>query len=563
MIAVCPSRRSRGIGLPAALLLVLCWPLAAAELTTAAKPDWNYEKAAHLLSRAGFGGTPAQIEYLVKLGRDGAVDLLVDFDKVKRNDVPYPAGDDLPPLAKAGAFLNLTAEQRMDVFNVFRRIDQGHMQGMREWWFRRMVSTNRPFEEKMTLFWHGHFTSGFSDVKNWRMLYDQNELLRTHCVGKFEPFLMAISTDSAMLEYLDNSSNQKSKPNENFARELMELFTMGVNTYTETDIKEAARALTGWRVTKSGGAGVFNSRQHDTSEKTFLGQKGDFELKDIIHIIMQRPETSRYLARKLWEFYAYKNPEPAAIEGLAQKLRDSDFDIRESVRAMLKCDAFYSQTALHAQIKSPVELIVGAYRQLEIPPNNAKTMTNFSQQMGQTLFDPPNVKGWDGGRMWINTSTLFIRNNFGTGLMSGYQSAAAKGMQFVREVDEEEEMQVDQNAMKNQLIDKVLRRKLPAEKFDAVKAIVEKLPSPTFYTSVQPPYDPTAALVKYKLTSAEQVIDHYIQRLNLVEVGGEQRQILLATLNAGKPYDPADPAAVAKIRAAVSLLMTLPAYQLN
>lgn len=538
--------------------------LPAAELTVSANADWTYEKAAHLLSRAGFGGTPKQIEFLVSKGRDWSVDYLVDFEKIKLDDPSYPAGEDLPPMAKGGMIAGFNENDRMEILNVVRRIDFGHMEGVREWWLRRMVITPRPFEEKMTLFWHGHFTSGFKDVKNWRMIYDQNELLRSHCVGKFEPFLMAISTDSAMLEFLDNSSNQKNKPNENYARELMELFTMGVNTYTENDIKEAARALTGWRVTKSGGEGTFQSRQHDGGEKEFLGKKGNFELKDIVHIIMERPETSRFLAKKIWMYFGCTDPAPEVIEGLAANLRATDFDLRETMRSLFKCDAFYAAAVLHAQIKNPVELVVGAYRQLEIPPANGKGMYLACQQMGQDLFEPPNVKGWDGGRLWINTSTLFIRNNFGTALMMGNQKGMGlKGPALKRPDAENQEMAMEDEDLVAERFARLVEAKLPGEKFAKVRETIGKLPVPHFYTQPQPAYDPATTLKDYNLQTADDVIQHYIKRLNLIDVAPEQIKILRDMLNGGKAFAPDSAEAPLKIRAAVSLMMTLPAYQLN
>ncbi len=555
--AVCGLLMTAGLAATAARL-------AAEDLTVSPNPDWTYEKAEHLLDRAGFGGTPAQIEYLVKLGRDGAVDALVDFDKTPRNDPPYPSGTDLTPFAKGGMMLNLKQSDRLEVISVLQRIEYGNMEGVREWWLHRMVVTNHPFEEKMTLFWHGHFTSGFKEVKNWRSMYEENELERAHCVGKFEPFLMAISTDSAMLEYLDGNSNLKGKPNENYARELMELFTMGVNTYTEQDIHESARSLTGWRVTKAGGPGVFVPRLHDDATKTFLGQTGNFELKDIVHIIMQQPSTSRFLAKELWEYFAYKNPEPWVVEALAQKLRDTDFDIKETMRLMFRCDQFYSDGAMHAQIKSPVELVVSSYRELGIPPNNCRGMYLSCAQMGEDLFQPPNVKGWDGGRMWINTSTLFIRNNFGTALMIGTDHGARRTMPNKKAGAEDGDTAMEEAGRPpSDYVERMVNAKLAGPQFADARQTLLKMQAPTFYTAPEPAYDPLETLKTYHLETADQVIAHYVKQLDLIDVAPDQMKILQDTLNAGHPFAPDNPDAANKIRAAVSLMMTLPAFQLN
>ncbi|MEP0843004.1 MAG: DUF1800 domain-containing protein, partial [Phycisphaerae bacterium] len=325
-------------------------------LAASPKAPWNAELAAHLLRRAGFGGTPEQVERLTRLGRDRAVDLLVDYETIPQTDADFPA-DALMDEPPRGLFAQLDAEQRMRMQQVIRQLGIGDVAALQDWWLRRMVQTPRPLEEKMTLFWHGHFTSGFREVRRPRFLYRQNEFLRRNALGDFRTLLMGISRDAAMLAYLDNGRNVKERPNENYARELMELFSMGEGHYGEQDVKAAARAFTGWTAERDGRF-VIRSGQHDDGEKTFLGRTGNFDGDDVVNIIMEQPSTSRFLARKLWRFFVEPEPAPEIIEALAEELRSNDFDLRETLRVIFRSDAFYAPKVRFALIKSPAELLV-------------------------------------------------------------------------------------------------------------------------------------------------------------------------------------------------------------
>ncbi|MCZ7649019.1 MAG: DUF1800 domain-containing protein [Planctomycetota bacterium] len=266
--------------------------------------NWTRDQAAHLLRRAGFGGCYKDIGSLHAMGRDKAVDYLVDFEKIPQTVPDYPGRRLNPKLQGIGR--KLSPEDRRSLGDILRRIENGHMQALREWWVRKMILTPRPFEEKMTLFWHGHFCSGFEEVRRWDFMFEQNRLLRRMCLGSFRDLTLAISKDPAMLVYLDGNLSTKGKPNENFARELMELFTLGEGVvYTEKDVLEAARALTGWRVKPGQAGSEFARDRHDDGEKEFLGEKGRWGLEDIVDRVLKTPECSKFLAAKLLVFLSY------------------------------------------------------------------------------------------------------------------------------------------------------------------------------------------------------------------------------------------------------------------
>jgi hypothetical protein len=383
-------------------------------LRPSASRPWNKFLAAHLLNRAGFGGRPEDIARALDWGLPRTVDYLVDYEAVPDPFEPpdLPEGNEGAIRAMKG----ISADQRRAMQDEFRRENTQAVGRLRGWWISRMLHTKRPLQEKMTLFWHGHFTSSIEDVRLARHMYTQNQLLRQNCLGNFKQLVLDISRDPAMLRYLDNNTNRKGRPNENYARELLELFTMGIDNYTEEDIKEAARAFTGW--TFRGDEFVFNRAQHDDGEKTFLGETGRFDGTDIIDIIFRQPVTARWICRRLVEFFAYENPEPELIEAMAELLRRNNYEIRPLMRALLQSEAFYSARAYRTQIKSPAHLIVGSVRYLEVRTSET-SLAAAMRLLGQELFNPPTVKGWDGGETWINTTTLFLRYNLSRFLVMG------------------------------------------------------------------------------------------------------------------------------------------------
>ena len=365
----------------------------------------TWEEGRHLLSRTGFGAPPAEVEKLLPLDRAAAVDRLLAATRTTPV-VPPPAWVDAP----RPEYLeqkDWTREQK----DAFREARRAEVRQLKTWWMAEMAATPSPLTERMTLFWHNHFTSA-AEGNFWsHMLYAQNALFRERGLGSFAGLLDGIVRDPMMMRYLDNMANRKGKPNENFARELMELFTLGEGNYSERDIREVARAFTGWTVARADNyAFRVNAKEHDTGAKTIFGQTGDFDGADVARMLLAQPATARFVVAKLWREFISDTPDPAAVEWLAKGFRDSGYAVKPLLRALLLGDAFWSPANRAALIKSSVELIVGTIRTFDLPIADLEALPNFAKRLGQDLFDPPNVKGWPGGKAWINPNSLLVRH---------------------------------------------------------------------------------------------------------------------------------------------------------
>ena len=281
---------------------------------------------------------------------------------------------------------------------------------LKAWWFEEMINTSSPFTEQMTLFWHNHFTSSLRKVKSPKLMFKQNLLLRKYAFGNFRDLLHAITEDPAMILYLDNQSNRKGKPNENYARELLELFTLGEGHYSEQDIKEAARAFTGYQINRQTGQFYINFRQHDFEVKSFMNRRGKFIGEDIVDIILEQPQVARYISEKITRHFI-SNPNERLLSETAHQFFNGNYEILPLVRQILLSEKFWSQNNRGSMIKSPVELIVGTLRTLGFQPNEYKPLVQGSRRMGQDLLDPPNVKGWAGGKHWVTTNTFLARKS--------------------------------------------------------------------------------------------------------------------------------------------------------
>jgi len=359
-----------------------------------AQRPWSRRFAAHLYRRAGFSASWAQLQQSVDEGPAKTLDRLCN---------PPAVGGD----ADAGEF-DRTAAALAD-----RTVASGNPQQLSAGWLYRMVNTPDPLLEKLTLFWHGHFATSAAKVTNSSLMLDQNDLLRAGARGKFQDLVRQVSRDPAMLIYLDSTTNRRIHPNENYGRELMELFCLGVGNYSERDIKEVARAFTGWEVL--GEKFHFNSAQHDTGPKTILGSTGNFDGDDAVRIILAQPAAPRFIARKLIRYFLFDEPAGAnlpdeVVEPVARDLRENGFEIAAVVRRMLGSNLFFSDHAIGRKVRSPVDLGVGLLRALGMSTSLVKLSQGLSD-LGQGLFFPPNVKGWDGGRTWINSATLLGRAN--------------------------------------------------------------------------------------------------------------------------------------------------------
>jgi len=377
------------------------------------------DKIAHLLRRFGLGASEAELAHYGKNGLSGAMDLLLDYEGVDEGfGVPITA------------FTN----PQNNALNP---------RALQSWWVLRLLVTQRPLQEKMTLFWHDHFATSGAKVDVPYVMYRQNETFRVNATGRFQDILTAASKDPAMVYWLDNQDNVKGRPNENFAREVMELFTLGIGNYTEKDIQEAARAFTGWsygtplrrrgQPPKPGPRAefVFRREDHDDGQKSVLGNTGAFDGDDVLGILCGNPQTARYITLKLWEWFAYPNPDEALVNRLADRFRSNGLKVSGLLRDIMESPEFYSEKAVRKIYKNPVDFCIASARALGIGQSIAETMReqatedNAQQRlrgtaplaaialalkaMGMELFFPPDVAGWDGGAAWISSATMVER----------------------------------------------------------------------------------------------------------------------------------------------------------
>ncbi len=286
------------------------------------------------------------------------------------------------------------------------------------WWLDRMIATPAPLQEKMTLFWHGHFTTAaIQKGVTPREIVAQNALFRSFALGDIRELTQRVAVDPAMLKYLDNLRNDATHPNENFARELMELYTLGIGNYSEADVREGARAWTGLRLHRASDEVFLNERFVDNGSKTFLGKTGNWRGTDAVNIIFEQPAAARYFATKLLTFFVYAEPEPELVEAVADLLRGHKYVLAPVMATLLASNVFHSERAYRALVKSPVDFVVGSYRLFGVA-NAQPSALPALRRMTQVLFYPPNVKGWPGGGAWLNSSTVLARENFADALMT-------------------------------------------------------------------------------------------------------------------------------------------------
>lgn len=342
----------------------------------------------HLLRRAGFGADPSELALYQRMGFETAVNHLVNYQSLD----------------------NLRVQPHPSIIMSNERSGDGDLEAMQWWWLDRMVKTSRPLEEKMTLFWHNHFATAISKVGSPYLMYMQNKFLRANALGNFKDILMGMTSDPAMLIWLDGNGSSEGNPNENYAREVMEVFSTGRGLYTEDDVKAGARAFTGY-VVNDNGTSKFVQDNHDYGTKTFLGQTGNFGPEDIINILVPHPATAANLATELFSFFAYPHPDNATVSKFAQVYLDSQYSIKAVVEAILMSDEFRSTQAYLAQVKSPAEFIATALRSTRATSDQYDALNSMSN-MGQDLFDPPTVFGWPSGPAWIDSASVFERYNF-------------------------------------------------------------------------------------------------------------------------------------------------------
>jgi len=378
--------------------------------------------AAHLLNRAGFGGTPVEIQRLADLGPDRAVSFLLDYENIP-DATPNPVWAQPNPdeiiKYRDGIKNAATPEVKRQLQQEQQQLFQRRIMELRGWWLHRMTRGPRPLQEKMVLFWHGHFATSIEKVRNPYFMWRQNELFRRLATANWQTLLTEAGKDPAMLIWLDQAQSRKEHPNENFAREVMELFALGEGHYTEHDIAEAARALTGWSLSFQDQQYLFRPFIHDRGDKTFLGRTGNFDGDDVIAIIVAQLQAAKFITAKLWNYFAGQMPDENLNDALAADFRANGNNFKPFLRAMFRSQEFYGYDIVRNQVKSPVQWLVGSVRVLEcdLPP----TLVSWGvlRQLGQDLFAPPNVKGWDGGVTWITTNTLLTRYNDAQSLVEG------------------------------------------------------------------------------------------------------------------------------------------------
>src|SRR5262245_36076860 len=355
-----------------------------------AKAPWDLRKVAHLHRRASFGVSLAELERDVKDGPAASVDRLLG---------PRPTSDD--------------EKQLLDVLRQ-GVLDSRDAARLKAWWLYRVLYDPDPLREKLTLFWHGHFATSNRKVDNVPLMLAQNETLRRHALGPFAELLAAMVGDAAMLVWLDGAGSKKTRPNENFAREFLELFTLGVGHYKEPDIREAARAFTGWSLVKD--QGVYRDEAHDGGDKTFLKQTGAWKAADVIRITLEQPACAEFLCRKLYRFLVREDVDPTAdlIRPLAAHLRAHRYEVGQVVAVILRSRHFYAEANRRQRVKGPVELSAGLLRALEVPRPDVRllALALACERQGQDLFGPPNVKGWDGGTTWLDSTAVLARGNW-------------------------------------------------------------------------------------------------------------------------------------------------------
>ena len=565
--------------------------------------DLNYERAAHLLERAGFGGTPDTIQRFANMSPSAAVKSLVHFDKSSPNVNSFDhsgihdAGlDPFPPsrpatteLAKKngealGVKVKPTGNRRLQpVVNKFfywLRASVLETNRVSYWWANRMVASEHPLQEKMALFWHGHYAVNESKVRDYRKLLKELELFHEMGTGSFRDLMVAVARDPAMLSFLDAGVNIKGAPNENFAREIMELFTMGVGNYTEGDIREAARAFTGWNY--DGLEFVVNEVDHDNDQKDFLGHTGNFDGVDIIDIIMEQPVTAEYMAGKMYHFFVRDSVDPELGDQLGSLFRNVNYDISLFLETLFLSKDFYSEASVGTHIKSPVELAVSTYVKLglsEVP--GVPDFNQTTSALGQALFRPPTVAGWAGGRSWITPGLLLERGNFARDVlfpdinfippdrMNGsreIQSVARRvreGLDITAATQPSSIGEGQVMAESNMLADRDEDFNTRYGSFRGWQMAIQRVkPIPRHTAQV----DLSAMVLKQEINTTSEVVDFLIQRFMRVPPGADSRNMLIEFLTnelGTENIVEAESYMEDSLRMTLHLLLSQPEYQLS
>jgi hypothetical protein len=574
------------------------------DLKPIAPGDWNRDFAAHLLERAGFGGTPEEIDAYAKLTPAEAVRRLVHFQNIDNKQLPAfdhsgihdPGIEPFPPSRPAvtdmakekgealGIKVKPTGNRRLqpivDKFFYWLRASVLETNRVAYWWANRMIRTNHPVEEKMALFWHGHFAVNEAKVRDYRKLLNELELFEARGTGNFRDLMVAVAQDPAMLSFLDAGVNVKGAPNENFAREIMELFTMGVGNYSEKDIREAARAFTGWNYVDL--TFVVNKDQHDSSPKTFLGRTGNVDGVDIIDTIMAQPVTAKFISGKIYRFFVREELTPELQEKLGTVLRDSHYEIAPLLETIFLSKDFYSPASVGTQIKSPVQLVVSSYRKLgltEIP--GVPDFNSATSALGQFLFRPPTVAGWAQGRSWVTPGLLLERGNFARDVLfpdvNFVPPDRVNGSEEIRSVSDRIRQGLDITsattpsragegaiiAESNKLADRDEDFNTRYGSFRGWQMAIEKVkPIPRHAARI----DLTKMVMDARLKNTTEVVDYFIRRFMRVAPDDDSRRMLVHFLDTDlgtTDISVAQTYMEDSLRLVLHLIMSQPEYQLG
>ncbi len=570
------------------------------DLQPIASSDWSPERAAHLLERAGFGGTRAEVARLAAMSSRQAVQTLVRYGQTSNPLPPFEAsgvhdpglepfatsrpaatnqardtGEALGVKVKPGG--NRRMQQVADRFLYWLRASRLETHRFGYWWANRMMNTQRPLEEKMTLFWHGHFATSEEKVRDYRKMQKQNELFRAQATGNFRTLMIAVAQDPAMLAYLDAAVNVKGAPNENFAREIMELFTMGVGNYSEQDIREAARAFTGWNY--AGLEFVVNPAQHDNADKNVLGRRGNFDGVQVIDILLAQPVTAEFIAAKVYRYFVREELSQPLQARLGELLRASNYEIAPLLETLFSSRDFYSDASVVTRIKPPVELVISTYRKMGLTAvPGIPDFNDLTESLGQKLLFPPNVAGWANGKSWITPGLLFARGNFVYDTVfppidfvptdrvpnSLYQIgpvadklAAGQDTTTATKPEGKEAASMSMQADR----DEDFNTRLAS--YHAWRKAIEKV-KPIPRTIAQPDVSAMVRAAGCKTTQA--AVDHLLARFMSMPVQDDTRQKIAALLEADlgtADLTQADSYMEDALRNALHVILSLPAYQLG
>ena len=574
------------------------------DLSPIAASEWSYDRAAHLLERAGFGGTPKDIERLAAMTPEEAVRHLVYYESLDNSHLPPfdesgvhdPGLVPFPPsrpattqLAKEngealGVKVKASGNRRLQpVVNKFfywLRASMLETRRVSYWWANRMLNSNRPLEEKMALFWHGHFATSEAKVRDYRKMLLQNATFRRHATGNFRDLVVAVAQDPAMLYFLDAGVNVKGAPNENFAREIMELFTMGVGNYSEQDIREAARAFTGWNADDL--TFVVNTAQHDDDAKNFLGYEGNFDGVQVVDLIMAQPATAEFMAAKLYRYLVRQELSPELQGDLAAILRGSEYEMKPMLQTVFLSKDFYSPASMGTHIKSPTELVVSTYKKLGV--DDVPGIPDFNRvvtSLGQELFWPPTVAGWAHGRSWITPGLLLERGNFARAVLfpdidfisrDRYQSSL-----MLREVHARIKQGLDitsatlpgygdggmMMAESNMMADRDEDFNTRYGSYRGWQMAIERVkPLPRHTARL----DLGAMVTEAGLRNTEEVVDYFVERFMRAPLGATERDLLVTFLESELGTSDVEVAKTyleAPLRMLLHLIMSQPEYQLG